>query len=74
MLHEFSNFLVFSFNHVLDEEHLTLLLNQLPARFTVLGTLNWDIHAAGFRYLNFTLNFGVNGQSTRFNFGFTKLS
>ena len=74
VLHQFSDFLVLSFNHVLDQEHFTLLLDKLPARFTVLRALDGNVHTASFRDLNFALNLRVNGQSTRFNFGFTKLS
>lgn len=61
MLHQFSYFLVLCFNHVLDQEHLSFLFNQLPPTFSVFWSLNRNIHTTCFRNLYFALNFRING-------------
>lgn len=58
--------------HLLHQEHLSLLLNELPAVFPVLGALNRDREPRSF--INFALDFWINGQLGRFDIGFTNFT
>ena len=61
VLHKLGDFLVLGLDHVLNEEHLAFFLDQLPARFTVLGSFDGNVHATSFRYLDFALHLRIYG-------------
>ena len=74
MLHKLGNFLVFRLNHMLHKEHLAFLFNKLPARLSVFWPFHRNVHSASLRHLNFSLDFGVDGQCARLDFRFTEFT
>ena len=68
------NLLVFLLEKHLNEEHFTLLLDQIPAIFSVLRALNWHIEAGSFGHVDLVSDVGVDGQCRRFNVSLTQLS
>ena len=55
------NFLVLLFEEHLDEEHLSLLLNQIPAILAILRSLNRHVETSIFSYVDFVGDVGVDG-------------
>lgn len=60
--------------HLLNQKHLTLLLDQLPSVLTILGSLDWHGVACGFGDVHFALDLGVDRQLCRLDVGFTNFS
>ena len=65
---------VFLFKEHLDEEHLALLLNQVPTVLPVLGSFDGDVEACILSDINFVCYVGIDGQGCRLNIGFTELT
>ena len=59
--------LVLLFKEHLDEEHLSLLLNQIPTILSVFGSLNWNVEASVLCNVDLVGDVGVDGQSSRLN-------
>ena len=59
--------------HLLHQEHLSLLLNQLPSVLSVLGSFNWNCETGSFSHVDFLLNLGVDCQSRRLDVCFAYL-
>lgn len=74
MILEPLDFSLFSLEHLLDEEHLTLLLNELVAILLVLGSLNRDGEAGSLTHVDLALDFRVYGQCTWLDVGLTNLA
>ena len=66
--------LVLQRQHLLHQEHLSLLLNQLVAVLSVLLSLDWHVEASSLGHVDLLLDFGVDGKGARFDVGFTKLA
>ena len=64
------DFLLFGAQHVLDEGHLALLGDELPAVLTILRALDGDVEAGSFSGVDFALHLGIDGKSRRLNVSF----
>ena len=74
VFHQLGYFFVLCFNHMLHQEHLPFLFDQLPPRLSVLRPLNGNVHSTSLRNLDFTLNFRVDRQRTGLNLCLTELT
>ena len=68
------NLLVLLFQKHLHQEHLSLLLDQVPTVLSVLRAFNWHIEACGLGDIDFVRNVRVDSKSGRLNVGFTQLA
>ena len=59
--------LVLLFKEHLDEEHLSLLLDQIPTILSVFRPLNRHVEASVLCDVDFVSDVGVDGQSSRLN-------
>ena len=66
--------LVLLFKEHLDEEHLSLLLDQVPAVLSVLGALDGDVEASILCNVDFIRDIRVDSQGCRLNICFTELA
>lgn len=66
------NFFLLHFQHVFDEAHLTLLLNQCPAILAVFGPLNRYVEASILVHL--LLHLGINSEPRGLDVGLADLA
>ena len=64
------NFLLLGFKHHANETHLTLLLDQCPARVAVLRALDRDVEVRTFALIDEVLNLRINGELRRLDISF----
>lgn len=62
------------FQHLLHEEHLSLLVDQLVAVLFVLGTLDGDGEAGGLSHVDLALELGVDRQGGGLDVGLAYLA
>ena len=72
MLGKSFDLLLLGLKHLLDKEHLSLLLNKLPSVLSVLRSLDRDGEAGGLIY--FILHLWVDGNLGRFDISFTNFT
>ena len=60
--------------HLLDKEHLSLLVYQLITILFVLGTLYWDGETRLLPYINFILHLRINGEGRWLDIGLADLT
>lgn len=65
---------VFYLQHLLDQEHLPLFLNQLVTIFNVFLAFAGDSEAVELGYVDLALDLGVYGQLARFDVGLAQLT
>ena len=65
------NLLVLLFKQHLHQEHLSLLLDEVPTVLSILRAINWHIEACGLGDVDFVRNVRVNSKSSRLDVGFT---
>ena len=68
------NFLIFLLEEHLNEEHLSLFLDQVPTVFPVLRTLNWHIETSCLGDVDLVSDVWVDGEGGRLNICFTEFS
>mmetsp|Transcript_22267 Transcript_22267/g.29820 ORF Transcript_22267/g.29820 Transcript_22267/m.29820 type:complete len:216 (+) Transcript_22267:1554-2201(+) len=59
------DFLIFLFQQHLNEEHLSLFLNQVPAVFSVLGPFHGHVEACCLRHIDFVSDVWVDSERGR---------
>lgn len=74
VLGETLDFLLFCFQHLLDQEHLALLLNKLPSILSILGPLNGNSKASCLRSIDLLLHLRINCKLSWLNISFTNLT
>ena len=68
------NLLVLLFQKHLHQEHLSLLLDQVPTVLSVLRSLDRHVEACSLGDVDFVRDIRVNSKSGRLDVGFTQLA
>ena len=68
------NLLILLLEKHLNQEHFTLFLNQIPAVFSVLRSLDGHVEASSFRHIDFVRDVGVDSEGCGLNICLTQLS
>lgn len=65
---------VFLFKEHLDEEHLSLLFDQVPTILPILRSFNWHIEAGVLSYIDLVSDVGIDGERGRLNIRLTEFA
>jgi hypothetical protein len=60
MLGQSADLLVLRLEHLLHQKHLSLLFDQFPSVFPILGPLNWNGEAGCLCHIHLALHLGVD--------------
>jgi hypothetical protein len=71
MLSQSFDFLLLGLQHLLNQEHLSLLLDEFPSILSIFWSLDGDGESSSFGHVDFTLHLWVDSKLCWLNVSFT---